>query len=169
MINETTGETKRNEKRRRKPTGKGATVAKGQLSPKAVARLERDRECVRLRGSGMDWYTIRDRLGYSSTGHAHDRFMKLMRDYPREDVQTARNLLIDRHEACIHAMWDAAMSGNGGAVDRVTRSLEALARLLLPHRAEPDVSVAVAELDAALRELDEEMRLRAQGQPIPQE
>lgn len=166
-----TNETKRNETKRNKSNGgQGATRHDSPTSPEAIERLERDLKNVQLRKSGLHWQAIADELGYSSPGHAYDRFMSVMQDYPREDIDTARNIIADRHEACIAAMWPAAMNGDGWAVDRVTRSLEALAKLWGANRPEKlEMSMGASELDTALREWQQELEMRAAGQPVPQE
>jgi hypothetical protein len=166
-----THETKPHETRRSKSKGgQGATRHHSPTSPDAIERLERDLKNVQLRKTGMHWQAIADELGYSSPGHAHDRFMAVMQDYPREDIDTARNLIADRHEACIAAMWPAAMEGQGWAVDRITRNLEALAKLWGANRPEKvEISAGATELDAALREWQQELEMRAHGQPVPQE
>lgn len=153
--------------RRKRVANKGGTV---RSTPSAIATRERDLKCVQLRKTGLHWQHIADELGYSSPGHAYNGFTRVMKDYPREDVETARNVLADRHEACIAAMWDQAMEGSTWHVDRITRSLEALAKLWGCNRPEKiDISAGASALDQALRDLEVEMKARAAGQPVPVE
>lgn len=77
-----------------KPRGRRRRQSRSK--PADIERWERDYQCVQLRRAEVDWHTIVDRLGYSSTGHAYDRFMAFMREYPREDIETMRDLEIDR-------------------------------------------------------------------------
>ncbi|MGH3783168.1 MAG: hypothetical protein ACRDRO_21720 [Pseudonocardiaceae bacterium] len=167
-------ETTRNEKPRvsRKPRARaaGARGATSATSPEAIERRRRDLQCVQLRAAGANWQAIADQLGYSGPGHAYQRFQAVMVDYPREDVDTARNLISDRFDVILLAVWPKVRSGDHWAIDRATRVLEDLAKLHGANRPEKlEVSSGATELDEALRELEKELRLRAGGQPIPQE
>lgn len=153
--------------RRKRPANKGVTV---KTTPEAIETREKGLRCIELRKAGEGWQSIADTVGYASPGAAYNAFMRVMREYPREDIETARDIIADRHEACIRAMWPEAMRGKGWAVDRVTRSLEALAKLWGVNRPEKlEISAGASELDVALRELEAEVKARAQGQPVPQE
>jgi hypothetical protein len=157
-------EPKRNEKR---GTGKGATV---KTSPAAIERHDRDLKCVELRKSGMHWQAIADELDYSSPGHAYDRFQVVMRDYPREDVETWRNTICDRYDVMLAALWPAVLEGKWLAVERATRILESQAKLMGANRPDKvEVSAGATALDTALRELEAEMKARAGDELVPQE
>lgn len=166
MINETTPDETPAETeppaipKPRRRARKGATVT---TKPEDIERRQRDLQCVKLRGAGVDWQVIADQLGYASPGHAYDRFMVVMREYPREDVETVRNLISDRHEAALRALWPDVIRGRWLAIDRTTRILEALAKLHGANRPEKiEITQGETNLDTALRELEEQMRLRAQ-------
>lgn len=151
-------------------TGQGRTRTQSPTSPEGIARHERDLKNVQLRKAGVDWQTIADQLGYSSPGHAYNQFMRVMRDYPREDVETVREVIYDRYEAIVRALWAKVLKGDTWAIDRVNRALELQAKLMGANRPEKlEVSVGATELDAALRELDAEMKARAGGSPVPVE
>lgn len=155
---------------RRKAPNKGSTTKSSRSSPEAVERAERDWQCVQLRRANLDWQTIADRLGYASPGHAHDRFTAVMREYPREDVETYRDLLLDRHETILRSLWPEVLKGNHWAMDRAQRSLEGLAKLTGANRPEKvEHSVGTTSLDDALRDLEAQMKARAAGAPVPQE
>lgn len=118
----------------------------------------------------MHWQAISDELGYSGPGHAYQRFMAVMRDYPREDIETTRNIISDRYDVMIAALWPKVLEGNMWAVDRVTRISESQAKLMGANRPEKlDISMGAMELDTALREWQLELEMRAAGQPVPQE
>ncbi|MGH3780599.1 MAG: hypothetical protein ACRDRO_08190 [Pseudonocardiaceae bacterium] len=167
----TTSEPKPSETiKRRKAGGQGATRGHSQTSPEAIERLERDKKCVQLRRAGVHWDTIADQLSYSSPGHAHDRFMALMREYPREDVETTRELIAGRLEVVIRTLTPKVVKADTWAIDRYLRACEQLAKLTGANRAERvEVSVGASELDVALRELQVELQARAAGSPVPQE
>lgn len=156
--------------RPRRKAPRGNRVA---TRPEDIARRERDLKCVELRKAGVAWQAIADQLGYASPGHAYERFMVVMRDYPREDVETVRNMISDRHEAALRALWPDVLRGKWLAIDRTTRILEALAKLHGANRPEKiEITQGESDLDAALRELEEQMRLRALrdgNKPVPQE
>jgi hypothetical protein len=153
--------------RRQNRGNKGATVT---TTPEAIERRERDLQCVELRKAGATWQSIADTLGFADPGHAYKRFQVVMKDYPREDVETARNIISDRYDAMIRALWPKVLKGNEWAIDRVTRISESQAKLLGANRPEKlELSVGGTELDAALRELEVEMKARAGGAPVPVE
>jgi hypothetical protein len=159
-------------KRRRQPVRKGATRSQSPTSPEAIARRARDLKCVQLRSANVGWQVIADQLGYASPGHAYDSFMLVMKEFPREDVDTWRNMISDRHEQALRALWPDVLRGKWLAIDRTTRILEALAKLHGANRPDKiEVSSGETDLDAALRELEEQMRRRAarDNTPVPKE
>lgn len=156
----TASEPKRGEKRN--ATGKGATV---KTNPAAVARHERDVRCVKLRGAGMGWQDIAQQLGYASAGHAYDRFMVVMKDYPREDVETARETEADRYDALQRAIWAKCLKGDNWAIDRALKLMDQRARLLglnAPLRQQIEV-ITESTVDAAIRELETLMNANAEA------
>lgn len=153
--------------KRKRKAPRGRTV---KSSPEAIARHERDLLCVQLRKAGSTWQAIADQLGYASPGHAYDQFMGVMREYPREDVETWRNIISDRYDVMIRALWPEVLRGNWQAVDRVTRVLEAQAKLYGANRpVKIEVSTGESDLDATMRELVAELELKAAGRPVRQE
>jgi len=158
-----------NEAKPRRKANRGRTV---KTKPEDIERRERDWKCVELRKAGLHWQAIADQLGYASPGHAYDRFMAIMREYPREDVESVRNMISDRHEAMLRALWPDVLRGKWLAIDRATRILEALAKLHGANRPEKlEITPGETDLDTALRELEEQMRRRAarDDSPVPQE
>lgn len=156
-------------KPRRKGGNKGRTVT---TKPEDIERRERDLKCVELRKAGASWQAIADQLGYSDTGHAYQRFMVVMKEYPREDVETWRNTISDRYDAMLRALWPEILRGKWLAIDRASRILEAQAKLHGANR--PDkvqITQGETDLDAALRELEEQMKRRAarDNTPVPNE
>jgi hypothetical protein len=165
-------ESTRSATKRRGGVNKGATAKNSITSPEGIERRQRDLQCVELRHSGATWHQIADQLGYASKGHAYTRFMVVMRDYPREDVETWRNTISDRYDAMIRALWPEVLRGKWLAIDRVTRILEAQAKLHGANRPEKIQMVpGEVTLDEALRELSKELERRAtlSGAPVPEE
>jgi len=169
MLGELSPETPASPPRSRRKHTRGATV---RTKPADVERMERDLRCVELRKAGLTWQAIADRLGYASAGHAYTRFMVVMKEWPREDIETTRNLISDRYEAMLRALWPEVLSGKWLAIDRATRILENLAKLHGANRPEKiEITPGETALDQALRELQEELQRRAarDGSPVPQE
>jgi hypothetical protein len=163
----TTEPTHPEKPRTRRRANKGVTV---KSSPEAIARRERDLKCVELRKAGATWQSIADTLKYAGPGHAYEQFMIVMKEYPREDIETCRNIISDRYDAMIRALWPKVLKGDVWAIDRVTRISESQAKLLGANRPEKvEVSMGATALDEALRELEAEMTARAAGSPVPVE
>lgn len=153
--------------RKRRAANKGHTV---RTSPEALERQERDQQALQLRRSGVTWDVIAQQLEYASAGHAYNQVTKLMREYPREDIEAYRDLLIDRQELVIRVLTPKVLKADTWAIDRYLKACDQLARLTGSNRPEKlELSVGASELDAALRELEQELRARAGGAPVPQE
>lgn len=141
-----------------------------RTNAKALRLLERDLECVRLRKQGVDWDTIAERLDYSSRSHAHDRFVKVMRDYPRDDVVEMRDLEIERIEQAMAEMIAIMLDPTAKHPDRIraaevwNKLSERLARLGgldKPERKELTVLTKDA-LTAEIERLEQEQDRKAQ-------
>lgn len=156
--------------RKKAGTGQGATRRRSATSPEGINTRERDHQGLQLRRAGVGWDAIAQQLKYSSAGHAYNQVTKLMREYPREDVEEYRDLLIDRLELVIRALTPKVIKADTWSTDRYLRACEQLARLVGANRPERvEVSAAQSELDSAYRELLAEMNARAAGAPIPPE
>jgi hypothetical protein len=156
--------------RKKAGTGQGATRRHSATSPESIDTRERDQQALQLRRSGVTWDAIATQLRYSSPGHAYNQVTKLMREYPREDVEAYRDLLIDRQELVIRVLTPKVLKADTWAIDRYLKACEQLARLTGANRPERiEVTAAQSELDAAYRELMAEMNARAGGAPVPPE
>lgn len=153
-----------------KPRRRSNRGVKVTTSPAAIDRLQRDTEAVRLRRAGHTFDEIATACGYADKGRAHHAVTALLRAYPREDVELLRDITFDRYEQLIRGLWARAAGGDVWAVDRVSRLLDQQARLCGLNRPEKiQITPGETDLDAALRELEAQMRRRAAGTPIPQE
>lgn len=153
--------------RKKRVANKGATV---RTSPDAIERLERDHQALQLRRSGVHWDVIAKQLKYASAGHAYNAVTALLKEYPREDVEQYRDLLTDRLELVIRVLTPKVLNADNWSIDRYLKACDQLARLTGSNRPEKlEISAGATELDEALRELESEMRLRAGGEPVPQE
>lgn len=157
----------------RKP--RPATKLRG-TSPDDIRRWNRDLECVQMRLKSYDWDTIVEKLGYASRGHAHDRFIAMIKEYPREDVETMRDQEIDRLDVVANELMKEIEAGNNvvRAAEVLIKLMERRARLLgldKPERKEINV-VTEDAVDKAIREAREEMdrkaaQARAAGVELP--
>lgn len=163
----TTPTTAKPTPRKKRVANKGRTVT---TSPDAIDTRERDHQGLQLRRAGVGWDAIAQQLKYASAGHAYNQVTKLMREYPREDVEEYRDLLIDRQELVIRVLTPKVLKADTWAIDRYLRACEQLAKLVGANRPERvEITAAQSELDSAYRELLAEMNARAAGVPVPQE
>jgi hypothetical protein len=119
-----------------------------------------------MRKAEIDWPTIVATLGYASTGHAHDRFLAVMRAYPRDDVEDMRNLELDKLEKTARALEEQIAAGG----DRVVRAAEVWnkiserrSRLMGLDRPEKkEITVLTKDtVAAAIEKLNAEMEAKA--------
>lgn len=148
------GEAKAPKRRHTTPNNSRTTEA-------AIARHERDVQCVQLRRAGLGWDAIAGQLGYSSAARAYERFQVFMKEYPREDAEAARELEADRYDQLQRAIWAKCLKGDTWAIDRALKLMDQRARLLglnMPVRqtieviSESTVDKAIAELEAQINE-----------------
>lgn len=123
----------------KKRTRRGSAA---QTTAAAVARRERDAQCVQLRRAGLGWDAIAQQLGYSSAARAYEQFMSFMKEYPREDAVAARELEADRYDQLQRAIWAKCLKGDTWSIDRALKLMDQRARLLglnlPPQPVEPD-------------------------------
>lgn len=156
--------TEKPKRRKTGGTGQGATRRNSPTSPEGIERRERDLQCVQRRKAGMERVDIAKELDYASPGHAYNRFMVIMHQYPREDVETVREIISSRYDTVIRVLTPKVLIGDLRAIDRYLKTCDQQARLLGANRPEKlEVSAGASELDAALRELEAEMRTHAQA------
>jgi hypothetical protein len=85
---------------------------------------------VNLRRAGLSWDEIAKQLGYSSAARASEQFHAFMKDYPREDAVTARDMEADRYDQLQRAIWAKCLKGDNWAIDRVLKIIDQRTRLL---------------------------------------
>jgi len=159
------------QRRRKQPT-----QLNSKTSPEAIERLERDLECVNLRRAGVEWHAIASQLGYADASHAHHRFMALMKAYPREQIDEARQIELERLDRVQLAIWEQCLSEGKNqhwAIDRFLKLSDQRARLLginAPVRQEITV-LSESTVDKAIRELQAAMQAQAAeaGLDVPAE
>jgi hypothetical protein len=150
----------------RRPNRPRISRPRGKTNPTDIARWERDLECVRMRKAEMDWDTIVEKLGYSSRGHAHDRFIVMMRHYPRDDIEQMRDLELDRIEQACRELAPAIRAGGLTGVkaieawNKLSERRSKLMGLDKPERRELTV-LSKDTVSAAIEKLNAELAAKA--------
>lgn len=145
-------------KRRRRPS-----TAKTRATPDAIDRWDRDYKCVLMRRAEYDWPTIADALGYGSNSHAHNAFRRFMKEYPRDDVESLRDLEMDRIERKAQQLEPKCEAGDPRAIEVWNKLSERRARLAgmdKPERRELTV-LSKDTVAAAIEKLNAEMAAKA--------
>ena len=102
-------------------------------------------QIVNLRKAGMDWASIAKKTGMKGPARAYERFMAVMKTYPREDVEEARNVESDRLDQVQLAIWTKCLTGDTWAIDRFLKLSDQRARLLGLNVPVPPAPVGEAE------------------------
>lgn len=153
--------------RRRKPPASNSRAGmprkrpgvESPSKPAVIARRERDSKCIELRRGGMTFDAIARTLGYSDAGHAYNAFINFMINYPREDVDTLRELELDRLDAAQASIWARCMDSSDKdqtwALDRFLKISDQRARLMgLNKPVRQEVSVLTdATVESAIQTL----------------
>lgn len=90
-----------------------------KLGPAALARLERDRQALRLRSQGMRWADVAREAGFASAEAAIMAVKALLRRETMQDIETARALHRERLETMIRQLILPAL--NPGAAVKAAR------------------------------------------------
>jgi hypothetical protein len=98
-------------------------------TPENIENWERDVECVRMRKLSIDWDTIRETLGYTSNGHAHDRYLHVLREYPRDDVEDMRDMELLAIEKKMNQLEDKCAQGDSRSIEVWNKLSERKAKL----------------------------------------
>jgi hypothetical protein len=114
-------------------------------------RWDRDLQCVRLRRQHIEWDTIVEQLGYSSTGHAHDRWMAMLKAYPKTDVELARQQESDRLDMAARALIVRVRKGEMRAIEAYLNISKRRARLEGLDVERVDENMGGAAVDGWLR------------------
>jgi PBSX family phage terminase large subunit len=120
-------------------------MSESLASVKKLTALEREREALALRKSGLTYDLIGQRLGITPQG-AHRAVMRALAKLRTQVVEGAdqlRTLELQRLDAMFDPMYAQAARGGQGAVDRCIRIMERRARLLgldLPTETQEDAA-----------------------------
>lgn len=110
---------------------------------KNIVAVDKRKQVVELRRSGLGWDEIAAQTGYKSRGAAYTAFKEALRETIREPTQQLIDLEVARLDALFLAMWEPAMQGDHQATDRAIRIMERRAKLLgldAPERVEIEES-----------------------------
>lgn len=101
-----------------------------QSAQQKVATHNKRVRCVELAAEGMSYDEIAQTVGYSNRGSAHKAVTAALRAQQADAVNELRVLELNRLDALQRAFWDAALTGEISAVDRVLRIIQARVRIL---------------------------------------
>lgn len=123
---------------------------------------ERRKQMVQLRLAGVDWATVAERCGYSSSQTAQNDW-QVIRNRTRAELRTsveeARWLEVDRLDRLQAAVWPKALRGDTKAADTAHRlivsrckilGLEAPTQIMLNARLELESTVVAEAIIAAV-------------------
>ena len=97
-----------------------------------VAATERRRQAVALRKQGLSYQAIANELGMAKSS-VHSAVAKAMQAFEKEIADEAillATLELDRLDSLQMALWDDAMAGKLGAVDKILNIMARRAKLL---------------------------------------
>lgn len=150
-----------------KRRGPGRPRKPPMSSPEVIARAERDQRAVDMRRAGVSWDAIARALGYSSSGRAHSAFLSYMSSYPRESIDDARQVELDRLDQLQAAIWQQCLASGSTnqhwAIDRMLKISDQRARLLglnAPVRQEVSV-ITESTVDRAISDLQAQLEAQA--------
>jgi orotate phosphoribosyltransferase-like protein len=84
---------------------------------------------VELKSAGFTYEQVANQLGYTSRGTAFNVVAMALREQTASAVTDLRDLENARLDALQVALWDAAMTGDVGAVTTIVQIVEARVRL----------------------------------------
>lgn len=146
---------------------KGQRRVDSKTSPRAIVAQERAQRVVDMRRAGVSWDAIARALGYSSSTNAHHAFTTYMNNYPKESVEYARQVELDRLDQLQAAIWQQCLASDSSnqhwAIDRMLKISDQRARLLglnAPVRQEVNVITETA-VDRAIADLQTQLEAQA--------
>lgn len=101
-----------------------------KASPKRIAAMERQRQALDLRKSGMSFERIGELLGYANSKGAWKAVQAALRTMLREPAESVRVLEEARLEAMLQAVWPRVLKDEPFAIDRALKILARRAKLL---------------------------------------
>jgi hypothetical protein len=79
---------------------------KGKFT-RTLAERKRDYRAAELHGQGWSYQRIADELGFASRGHVHNAVLRAYDDLPKEGVELARRVDLERIDRLIEKNWEA--------------------------------------------------------------
>jgi hypothetical protein len=136
--------------------------------PEAIETWEKARQALQLRRTGMLWDDIAEAVGYKSRSGAYQAVRRFMKEYPREDAESLRDMEADRLDEAQQALWPAVLRGEIRATEVWVKLSERRSRLLGTDKPErKEVTVLTEDVvDKAIREAREEMERAARASGV---
>ena len=121
---------------------------KRRLRSKRAMQAERRFKALAMRKQGCTYEEIAQALGItkSSAWRLVNRQLRMQARLAEEEAKVLLQLELERLDALQQAVWEQAMQGHLGAVDRVLRIMERRAKLLgleaqSPSQPEPKIEI----------------------------
>lgn len=99
-------------------------------SPNRIAARERARKALELRKAGAQYVDIATALGYADHSGARRAVERALARLTAEPAAELRQIEVLRLDRMLQALWEQAVKGNQGAIDRVLKIAERRAKLL---------------------------------------
>lgn len=95
-----------------------------------MTAVERQRDALELRKSGLSYDAIATRLGYAHASGAHKAVTLALKRTIQEPADELRRVEVERLDAALSAIWKKVLSGDTWAIDRMLKIMERRAALL---------------------------------------
>ena len=111
-------------------SGRTSVRGRAKTSPASIAIVQKHGEALQLRIAGASFQTIADRLGYSGPQGAYEAVKSALDATIREPADELRKVDLERLERMLLGIWQQAIQGHHGAIDKALKLLERRAKLL---------------------------------------
>lgn len=144
----------------------GTRLNKGKNSSKLIKAAEMQRDALELRKSGAGFQVIADTMGVS-VATAFRLVTRALQKIQHPQAQQLLDLELERLDALLFAVWDKAMAGELGAVDRAESIIRRRARLLGLEKVDGSVQVNIVALLQEASRQSISMRSNLDGVELP--
>ncbi len=104
-------------------------VGDGRRRQNPVLAAQRRTRAIQLVGAGQTYQQVADELGYKNRGTVYKIVHRALQAEQSQSVEMLRRLQVDRLDAMLSAVWDAASAGDLEAVAQASKIIMAECRL----------------------------------------
>jgi hypothetical protein len=123
----------------------------------AAALLKREQDALELKRAGVTYDVIAERLDFANRGGAYKAVQRALVRTMQAPADELRTLEVDRLERLWFAVWQKAIGGDLGCIDRLLRISERKSKLLGLDVAQAGAGRGAGELDEEIERLLVEM------------